>query len=434
MSHPKIAIVAGLGFGDEAKGSITEFLAREIGAAGVVRYNGGSQAGHTIRLPNGKSHTFSQFGCGTFIPGVKTFLTKEVLVNPLNLMREEVHLRELGINDAFPRLHIDPRAVVTTPYHVAMNRIREDLRSRNRHGSCGMGIGETVQDRLNGISLTIRDLHTLSWSQVRDTLNWIRNLKYKEASNLPIRDSELAMKNFVALGDESTVDQYIEAYLEFLRSGLTIYEVESSPTFQESSLVFEGAQGVLLDQDFGFAPYNTWTDITWQNAMTALRGKKGSVSKIGVLRAYMTRHGAGPFVTEDPELKLEEPNNSWSPWQESFRIGHFDLVAAKYAIEVLGGIDELAITHLDRIKFPIKVCTGYKIEGKVRTRLMVKRPFDMTYQLNLTDQLFAASPVYEEFSSLERFFERIETELDVSITITSNGPTYLDKVRSSRHA
>src|SRR5215210_8082512 len=126
MSWDRRAIVlVGLGYGDEGKGAWTDFLARTEPVHTVVRFNGGAQAGHNVVAPDGRHHTFAQFGSGTLVRGVNTHLSRFMLVNPLGLLREDAELRALGVTDALARLSIDREALVTTPFQVAANRLRE---------------------------------------------------------------------------------------------------------------------------------------------------------------------------------------------------------------------------------------------------------------------------------------------------------------------
>jgi len=141
-------VVCGLGFGDEGKGSVIDFLCnprRPDPARTVVRFNGGAQAAHNVLAADGRHHTFAQFGSGSFTPGVRTHLSRFVLVDPLALAAEAAHLASAGVPDALDRLTVDRDALLVTPYHQAANRAREVARGRGRHGSCGMGIGETAR-------------------------------------------------------------------------------------------------------------------------------------------------------------------------------------------------------------------------------------------------------------------------------------------------
>ena len=154
-------IVVDLGYGDAGKGTVVDWLcsrpgsgtrAPGLGLPGsrtVVRFNGGAQAAHNVVTPDGRHHTFAQFGSGTFTPGVRTHLSRFMLVDPLALAAEAAHLAAAGVADALDRLTVDRDALLTTPYHRAANRARELARGAGRHGSCGMGIGETARYALD---------------------------------------------------------------------------------------------------------------------------------------------------------------------------------------------------------------------------------------------------------------------------------------------
>jgi adenylosuccinate synthase len=153
-------IVVDLGYGDAGKGTIVDWLcARPEQGSGVlagarpprtvVRFNGGAQAAHNVVTRDGRQHTFAQFGSGTFAPGVRTHLSRFMLVDPLALAAEAAHLAAAGVADALDRLTVDRDALLTTPYHRAANRARELARGTDRHGSCGIGIGETARYSLD---------------------------------------------------------------------------------------------------------------------------------------------------------------------------------------------------------------------------------------------------------------------------------------------
>jgi adenylosuccinate synthase len=138
----RAVIVQGLGIGDEGKGATVDFLTRELSAELVVRYCGGSQAGHNVVLPDDRRHVFSQFGAGT-LAGAATYLGPLMIIHPTAMLREADHLRQLTGRDPFAQLLVHPHALVSTAYHQQLNRLRELSRGANRHGSCGQGIGET---------------------------------------------------------------------------------------------------------------------------------------------------------------------------------------------------------------------------------------------------------------------------------------------------
>src|SRR5262245_57035715 len=139
MRSRKATIVVDLGFGDAGKGSITDFLARDGTTAAVVRHNGGAQAANNVITPAGTHHTFAQFGSGTFVPGVRTHLSRFMLIDPLALITEAKHLEELGLGNVFARLTVDADAIVVTPFHKAANRLRERSEERRVGKECRSG-------------------------------------------------------------------------------------------------------------------------------------------------------------------------------------------------------------------------------------------------------------------------------------------------------
>ena len=137
--------VVDLGFGDAGKGLLTDFLTRRTSAEVIVRFNGGAQAGHNVVTADGRHHTFAQMGAGSFSPGVRTFLSRDVVVHPTALLVEARVLATKGVPDALLRIAMSERSLVVTPFHQAANRLRELARNEARHGSCGVGVGETVR-------------------------------------------------------------------------------------------------------------------------------------------------------------------------------------------------------------------------------------------------------------------------------------------------
>jgi len=441
----KAWIVLGLGFGDEGKGSVTDFLTRKHDAKTVVRYSGGAQCGHNVCLADGRHHTFAQFGSGSFVPGVVTFLSRHMLVNPGALLNEGEHLQSLGLSDIFQRMVVDRDALVTNPFQVAANRIREISRGDGRHGSCGMGIGETRADALAGHEIFVRDLENpqvlsrkLEESRVR------KRAEVRELVDFGTCSDALAA-TWTTICDPGVVRKIVERYGQFIHSGVRIRdEGYLRDRMAQAPAVFEGAQGVLLDQDHGFQPYTTWSDTTFNQADTILKGCGVDVVRVGVIRAYATRHGAGPLPTEDPELVLEDEHNGYGDWQREFRVGHFDSVLFDYALQVCGGVDMLAITHLDRVRaLPthagmrrIKVCTQYQTGQEFHRRLVKNRPrfahdpVTVEKQTAATKLLQGVTPVYQhcktDLDLINIISERAGRNRPVK-TILSYGPTSEDK-------
>ena len=423
-------IVVGLGFGDEGKGSVVDYLCREHDVHTVVRFNGGAQAAHNVVEPDGRHHTFAQYGSGT-LAGVRTHLSKYMLVNPIFLKAEEKGLSRIGVEDPTGLLTIDEGALVTNPFQVAFNRLQE-LHRDQRHGSCGMGIGETVKDNLDDPenALRVQDLKDADATFRKLTLSRRRKVRaFRErrialvASGftlpcLPEVDTEATI-----LHDEEQIDHCVEFYRDFAKEHEIVPEKYSRSLQQlGTTLVYEGAQGVLLDEDYGFHPYTTWSYTTPKNAFNLIGLMPKTV--FGVLRGYLTRHGAGPFPTENEDLTFKD-HNGYGPWQESFRFGHFDMVLARYAQKV-AHCDSLVLTCLDHLEdTQIRVCDKYKKLNEEVEELGL--PQSLGEQEILEGQLSWCNPVYKDLKDTEALIQEAQKNLKVPVVITSHGPTYEDK-------
>jgi adenylosuccinate synthase len=444
-------ILAGLGYGDEGKGTWTDFLARTEPVHTVVRFNGGAQAGHNVVAPDGRHHTFAQFGSGTLVRGVNTHLSRFMLLNPLRLLREESELQAIGVADALARLSIDRRALVTTPFQVAANRLRELARGDARHGSCGMGIGETMSDWLEfgDRMLTAGDL--ADTATVRRKLREVRDVKRAQLADLlaalPETDAVQGERRILLDDDvlEGTARGFgwLGAHARLVGDGYLGDLLRLAGT-----VVFEGAQGALLDEWRGFHPYTTWSTTTFQNALTLLdeQAYDGETRKVGLLRAYGSRHGAGPFVTEDPGCRaaFSDPYNVRNDWQRGFRVGPFDAITARYAVEIAGEPDLLAISHLDQLALApeARLAVAYRYRGDdpevgrfvdVQDGLIVRlrpspEPEDLAYQERLTRIVERCEPVYRRVpSDADRFLAAVEDVLTLPVGLASSGPTAADK-------
>jgi adenylosuccinate synthase len=451
--------IADLGFGDAGKGSITDFLTRQLSAHTVVRYNGGPQAAHTVVTGDGKQHTFSQFGSGTLLPSTRTLLSRFMLINPLNMLKEERHLRELGITDALQRTQIDRRALIITPFQKAINRLKEIARADNRHGSCGEGIGECMADALKygDAMLCAGDLQDRAILSKK--LRYLRAAKQNELDELSLQlpQTEPVRRECAIFTNQQYIEDCIDVYRYFSNKVEMIDETAIQALLaQPGTILFEGAQGVLLDENYGFAPYTTWSTTTFANADTLVQEHSypGEIIRLGLLRAYGTRHGAGPFPTEDRTLTLALPDqhNTWNDWQRTFRVGYLDLVIARYAKEVLGQLDYLALTNVDRLEMmpEWKICNSYSYAneqpdpspfleqeaGKI-TKINVQQPADLAHQEELTQRLWSCLPEYQTLlpqsdrhytqEDREKYLSLLEQALKVPIAITSCGPTAEDK-------
>jgi adenylosuccinate synthase len=365
-------VVLGLGFGDCGKGSIVDAVAREINATLVVRFNGGPQAAHRVVAANGLAHVFSQFGAGT-LAGAATFISKYCFIDPFAFENEAYALEAIGYVTPFvaPGVWIDGEAPVITPFHRAYNRLLEWSRGDQRHGSCGMGVGALAED-LNAdgpfvirakhlqYETTTGDLLLGIYEQKREAVERLRPLLPKDVLDV---DTELDLFRPFDTYAKGRMERWIERYFRFSFKPTILTR---PVTFgAHGTVVFEGAQGVLLDETHGFAPYHTWSNCTPANAVSLLEeaDDKRPVTVIGVTRCYATRHGVGPFPTEDQRLgaQLREASNHTHPYQGEFRVGHLDAVLLRYAIAACGGqIHGLAVTHLDAPLKRLALATRYE--------------------------------------------------------------------------
>lgn len=430
-----------LGFGDAGKGSIVDFLTRTYEVHTVIRYNGGAQAGHRVVTPVGdgvaqQEHVFAQFGAGT-LAGAATHLSRFMLLDPLAMLAEAAHLQTLGVIDAFQRTTIDERAVVITPFQRAVNRVREALRGAGRHGSCGMGIGETTADRLTYGDQVVLAGDLAARDRLYAKLAFLRrvNLAKVQPYQAQIAACEPAAAEMAWLLDPAWDEWLLDAYAEFAAQanfvpGHYLHVLLAQP----GAVVFEGAQGVLLDEWAGFHPHTTWSTTTLANAdqLLAEANYAGRVTRLGITRAYATRHGAGPFVTADATLTgvLPDACNGTGVWQQGFRVGWLDLVMLRYALATVGSLDFLAVTCLDRLAAlaEIKLCTDYEYDT-MRYEALLPSPtrHDLLYQAQLTQKLQRCQPHFMSLPTGDALVAQLTTALGLPIGLRSYGPTATEK-------
>jgi len=380
----EVMMVQGLGFGDEGKGTCVDAICRQEKIDLVVRFGGGAQCGHNVVLPDGRHHCFSQFGSGT-LAGASTYLSRFVMINPRALLNEARALEALGVRDPLGLdLMIDEEALITTPLHSAMNKLHETQRGKARHGSCGMGIGETRAFALEFPELALRAKDLLDEHAAREKIGALR--AHYDAKGIVF-----------ALDDETMLAPMLEVgrRVQILpQSALT------NLLLLPSKIIFEGHQGVLLDQDHGVTPpHVTWSDCTFNNANALLAGAERDVQvrRLGVMRTYMTRHGAGPLPTEI-FCKNGDEYNPTNPWQGAFREGLLDLPLLRYARRMIGPLDGLCVTHCDAIEDRnTLVAENGQGQRQIRT------------------------------ATREEFLPLIAEQLQTPIVMTSSGKTWKDK-------
>lgn len=290
--------VIGANFGDEGKGLVTDYLCSQ-GAGVVVRFNGGAQAGHTVVAPSGHRHVFGHFGSGGFL-GVPTFLSEYFICNPILYFRELEELRKLKFR--IPSVYADPACLVTTFADMIINQRLERRRGDARHGSCGVGVNETVErSRVHNLCITMADL----WNGPRTIEKKLVEICGKWAE---FRTGSLILEATMFEG--------------FLRAcELFASMVHPAGIGQCEDPVFEGAQGLLLDQNNSeYYPHVTRSNTGMLN-VRKLCEKAGirDIETYYVSRTYLTRHGAGPLPGEDPSLQYRDDTNSEHPWQGRLR-------------------------------------------------------------------------------------------------------------------
>jgi adenylosuccinate synthase len=367
----QIKIVIGAGFGDEGKGLMTDYFASKAsGKPIVIRFNGGAQAAHTVVTPQGVRHVFSHFGAGT-LAGAPTYLSQYFICNPLHFRREHEEL-VLLMKDRMPYLLVDRECIVTTPWDMMINQIMETLRGGARHGSCGYGIEETVrrsEDYDGKYALYVKDLY--DEGVLRDKLALIQN------EYVPLRLSDLGVNEIPSPFSEVLFKPGImQAYLLDCENFTNEIFVEGDPiTFisQFDTAIFEGAQGLLLDQNAEcYYPHVTSSNTGLQNVQKILNqmNRGADVEVVYATRCYATRHGAGNFSTETtkkPYPRIEDPTNIPNEWQGSLRFGWLNIDEFKRAIkddtEAFGREDmrySIAVTCLDQADGRI----GYVEDGE----------------------------------------------------------------------
>lgn len=313
----KLSAVIGANYGDEGKGLATDFLSNKNTL--VVRYNSGAQAGHTVVAPDGSRHVFHHFGSGT-LRGASTFLSEHFAVHPMFFGRELQELRKLGVR---PEVYIDPYAPITTPYDVMINQAVEMSRGNGRHGSCGMGFNETINRSTTSKLFKIDFLDIQFGSEYKTKLRDI--LKYY----VPMRLEELKLPkdSLPHLDDERIMDRFIrDSEFVAMNAKTTMWKVIS--LLWKDDILFEGAQGLLLDMNSRDFPHVTRSKTGLHNVVTLMEQAdfKEELHAHYISRTYLTRHGAGPMPHEMksglPYSRVKDETNVYNPHQEHLRFGY----------------------------------------------------------------------------------------------------------------
>lgn len=424
-------VVTGLGFGDEGKGTAVDYLARQLEKPIVIRSTSGPQAAHNVVLPNGDSHTFSQFGSG-FFSGAHTVYAAPVC-DPLAMVKEGRALENIE-SSAFGMITVSADAIITTPYHQAANKLREILRGNARHGSCGYGINEAVTlASLHHIGLCVGDLRDGS---IEDRLEKIRAFYEAFIFNIIDHyhlDDDKELESIVEfITSEDSVGHVADLYKEFnervvVKSGRDIYNKIKSA----KNRIFESAQGVLLDPQHGFFFPNV-TRLSPFDVLKYLEGK--DYHHVLCARTYMSRHGAGPFLSEDDEFEGHDPHNLKNSWQGGMRYGPLDIPSLKYAVDLVKRYGmyirpKLFVTHLDITnsgKYVAAYSGSDSITSVMDEAIKCRKFTDPNGGRRIASEI--EELLVPEYKDAEDLTEVMAESLGTKVGWMSTGETYQDKV------
>ena len=347
-------IVIGAQWGDEGKGKITDLLSRSADV--VVRYQGGVNAGHTI-VVQGQTFKLHLIPSGILYPKTECIIGCGTVIDPQVLIKELEQLEQLNISTA--NLLISQTAHVTMPYHRMIDKASEEVRGNHKIGTTGRGIGPTYADKSERIGIRMLDL--MDTDGLREQLEWTINYKNTILEKL---------YNLPPLNPQEVIEEYL-GYAERLRpfvvdTSLKIYDA----VLRRRNILFEGAQGTLLDLDHGTYPYVTSSNPVAGGACVGSGLGPTMIDRvIGVSKAYTTRVGEGPFPTELDgnigELLCDRGAEFGTTTGRKRRCGWFDAVIGRYAVRI-NGMDCIAITKLDVLDEleEINVCVAYEIDGE----------------------------------------------------------------------
>ena len=422
-------VVVGTQWGDEGKGKIVDWLTDH--AQGVVRFQGGHNAGHTLVI-NGRKTALQLIPSGVMREGVACYIGNGVVVDPAHLLTEIARLEAIGV-DVRSRLFVSEACPLILPFHVELDRAREahrESRSGGRIGTTGKGIGPAYEDKVARRALRVQDLkHPARFEAKLRELVALHNAELTGVLGAPALDAGPMLDAALRAIDE------IRPLMADV--GYRLFNAHR----EGANLLFEGAQGTLLDIDHGTYPYVTSSNCVAGNAAAGSGLGPGLLHYIlGITKAYTTRVGGGPFPTE---LPIDAPSTVGhhlsSVGQErgtvtgrARRCGWLDAAALKRSI-IINGISGLCITKLDVLDGlgEIKICTGYRIGG-AGGRMLDVLPLD-------ADEVAACEPIYETLpgwsdttagltnweqlpGNARRYLERMQELIGAPIDMVSTGP------------
>jgi adenylosuccinate synthase len=409
----------GAQWGDEGKGKVVDELATR--ADFVVRYQGGGNAGHRVVFGN-EEFSFHLIPAGILHEGTTCIIGNGVVVDPRGLLDEMDNLRRLGVD--LSRLHISERAHVVMPYHFLLERLEEESRGPDKIGTVMRGIGPAYVDKYSRTGIRMADL--LDVDQFRAKLASVLAQKNRMITQIygqpPLSLEEIHTEYF---GYTQRLRPYIADTQTMLHDAL----------MAERSIVLEGAQGALLDVDFGTYPFVTSSSTVVGNASTGAGLPPRSIDHVlGVYKAYSTRVGSGPMPTElfngEGDVLRERGREYGTTSGRPRRCGWFDAVAGRFVVK-LNGLDSAAVMKLDVLDryATVKICTSYR----VGERELHAPPANQA-------EMAACEPVYEEWpgwqcdtsgasrwddlpENAQRYLRRIEELLESPLALVSVGPS-----------
>lgn len=413
-------IVLGAQWGDEGKGKMTDYLAEEANV--VVRYQGGNNAGHTVVVGD-KEYKLHLIPSGILYDDKLNVIGNGVVVDPKALFDEIDYLEGVGVKVTPEKLAVSDRAQIIMPYHKVLDQLKEKARGKNDIGTTGKGIGPCYTDKFERCGIRVCDLmHEEVFAE-------------KLRQNIEMKNAYITK---VLGGEALNVDEILKDYIEYADRLRPFVRETSVAVYNEikkdKTILFEGAQGMLLDIDYGTYPYVTSSNTTAGGVSSGVGiGPNMITNAVGITKAYTTRVGKGPFPTElldqTGEWIREKGHEYGVTTGRSRRCGWLDLVIVKTACRV-SGLTSLAITKVDTLAGldKIKVCVGYKFNGEV-----------IDYFPASLEDLAKCEPVYEEFEgwgneienvrkyedlpeNAKKYLKRIEEFTDTRISIVSVGP------------
>ncbi len=413
-----VDLLLGLQWGDEGKGKIVDVLTTKYNI--IARFQGGPNAGHTLVF-NGKKHVLHTIPSGIFHDGTINLVGNGVVIDPVIFKKELDKLEEQGI-DYRKSLLISRKAHIILPTHRLLDAASEASKGKAKIGSTLKGIGPTYMDKTGRNGIRVGDMELADWKD-----------KYRALADK--HEAMIAFYNVDVQYDLPELEIEFFNAVETLKSLTFIDSEEYLHQAQKAgkSILAEGAQGSLLDIDFGTYPFVTSSNTTAAGACTGLGIAPNQIVDVyGIFKAYTTRVGSGPFPTElfdeDGEIMGRVGNEFGATTGRPRRCGWLDLVALRYACQI-NGVTKLIMMKGDVLSGfkTLKVCTSYKYKGKEITHL----PYNIEAE-NVT-------PIYTEFSgwnedlttmtedaqmpkALNDYIEFLEKELEIPITIVSVGP------------